>query len=112
MNKVATTLIAASAGIFAATTAATADTIQTYFDPYGAYDTSSLYGFEQASLWAQYYTNITGAYFGAYDASMYDYANPYYGYGYNYAYYYNPYVYDAALYPYMTYSPYYYYYGQ
>ena len=106
MNKVATTLIAASAGIFAATSAATAETVETYYNPYGVYDTSSLYGFEQASMWAQYYTNITGAYFGAYQTAAYDYANPYYGYGFNTMYYYNPYAITAG------YSPYYYYYGQ
>ncbi|MEE2908397.1 MAG: hypothetical protein VX527_11285 [Planctomycetota bacterium] len=120
------TLIAATAGILAVTSSAMAETVETTYDPYagyyGGYDAyGSMYGWENAYMWADYYTNITGAYFGAYDYT-YDYMNPYAGYGYNSMYYYNPY-YDSSYgydpyagygygYDYLGYSPYYYYYGE
>ena len=90
----------------------------------------SLYGWEYAYLWGQFYTNIVGPYFGyqpdngltsppgqngfgyqtaAWPGNSSNWSSDsILGYGYDPAYYYNPQPYDLSLYPYMGYAPYYY----
>ncbi|MDG2423579.1 MAG: hypothetical protein P8M22_06340 [Phycisphaerales bacterium] len=105
MSLIKNTLIAATAGLIAATSSAMATTEMTY-NPYYGYDAYgySGYGYESASMWADYYRNITGAYFGYNDPTLYGasyYNDAYAGYGYMTQFYYNPY---AAY----AYNPYYY----